>query len=115
MEQGFLQETYQLNQFTLIKAKLRVLNKKQKKLFIRKAHPLKTAIFWDKKVLKAGQAKCPGATRNQTFSRNILAKLFFILIEAELRLSNVKLIYCKATDWKISLLWDTKGLKVCAS
>ena len=31
-----------------------------------------------KKVLKAGQAKCLGATQNKTFSKNILAKLFYI-------------------------------------
>ena len=36
----------------------------------------KLIFFWIKQVSKAAQAKCPGATQNKTFLRNILAQLF---------------------------------------
>ena len=45
--------------------------------FVVRATHWKTYFFWIKQVLKAGQAKCPGATQNQTIFKKHTAQLFY--------------------------------------
>ena len=83
---------------------------KLKLYFIVRATHWKTYIFWNKKVLKAGQAKCPGGTKNKTYSRNILAQLFYLNWSWIKSFKWKHYFIVRAAHWKTALFLDKKVL-----